>query len=95
MKTLFVFLLLLCPGVALASNFGDLPAVLPVFWLALIVSFFIAVSKASAPATERTDTDADAAPKKPGFDIGAFVLYQLLGVVLSVVLLVILWIFTL
>ena len=41
---LAVFLSLIS-NIVSASNFGNLPSVLPVFWLSLLVSFFVALSK--------------------------------------------------
>lgn len=67
----------------LASNFGDLPRVLPFFWLALFGSCLFAVSKAS---------QADAQTGKRHFDVVIFLLWLLLGAFLSGVLLAVLWV---
>ena len=71
---------------ALASDFGDLPRVLPVFWLAVVVSFFIAWAKSMQPAED---------DNRKRFSPGLFVLYLILGLLGSCVLTVVLWMFTL
>jgi hypothetical protein len=79
------FFLCLWVSPVLASNFGDLPKVLPVFWIGLFVSIIMAAGKASQQNTETGKTR---------FDIVMFLLYLLLGTFCSGVLLAILWVFS-
>lgn len=74
------------PEIVFASNFGDLPRVLPAFWLALIASFVIAAIKSMKP------TESSAQKR---FSIGTYFLYQIIGIILSFVLIIVLWLFTL
>jgi hypothetical protein len=76
----------LISNVVLASNFGDLPAVLPFFGLSLLVSFFVALAK-SLVAIEGSS--------KRQFRPGRFFGFIALGFVAGFVLIVILWGFTL
>ncbi|TVZ41831.1 hypothetical protein P886_1181 [Alteromonadaceae bacterium 2753L.S.0a.02] len=86
MKKYISFFLLFLPKIAFASNFGDLPSVLPFFWLAIVISIFWAVAKAMKPV-ENSD--------KKKFEFAAYFLYQTLGIVLSFILIVVLWLITL
>lgn len=71
---------------ALASNFGDLPKVLPFFWLALFSAVFVAAAKASTK---------DAETEKTHFNVGIFLLYLIAGGFLSCVFIILLWLATL
>lgn len=71
---------------AMASNFGDLPRVLPFFWLALFAAVLFAASKASTK---------DGETQKTHFNVGIFLLYLIVGGFLSCVLIIVLWLATL
>lgn len=86
MKLYVGLLVLFTPVMALASNFGDLPSVLPVFWIGIIISIFVAIAKAMKPVEDSEERQ---------FRISAYLLYQFLGVVLSFFLTVALWLSTL
>jgi len=79
-------LFLFTPVMALGSNFGDLPSVLPVFWIAIIISIFVAIAKAMKPVENSEERK---------FRISTYLQYQFLGVVLSFFLTVALWLSTL
>jgi len=86
MKFLIGLFSLLFSSIVLASNFGDLPSVLPFFGLALVISFFVAIAKAMKSVEGSKD-------KK--FHFFTYFLYQVFGIVLSFVLIVVLWLGTL
>ena len=82
MKLVFSLFFLLLSSNSFASNFGDLPSVLPIFWLGVIVSFLIAFFKAKEKKEEIQDQS---------FRGGVFCVYLFGGLGISFVLLIILF----
>lgn len=78
--------ILLIPDTVWASNFGDLPSVLPFFWSAIIISFFVALAKSFVQVEGQSSKQ---------FRPARFIGYLILGVVCSFVLIVVLWLSTL
>ncbi|ANO52039.1 hypothetical protein BA177_13265 [Woeseia oceani] len=66
------------PASASASNFGDLPSVLPVFWVGLCVSLVVAVIKSQVPATEQRAARFSVGRLLAVFAIGAFISFLIL-----------------
>lgn len=73
------------PSEVKASNFGDLPSVLPIFWLAVIASVVVAFWKAR---------DATKQESEGRSSVGTFLGIVFAGLFASLILLVILFLFT-
>ncbi len=86
MKTLYGLILLFIPCQAYASNFGDLPRVLPVLYIGLVASLFVALYKAMEHG-ERGELSK--------FNILIFMGTLSIGVLISFLLTAIMWLFTL
>ncbi|MEQ8207604.1 MAG: hypothetical protein RIA65_15630 [Woeseia sp.] len=75
------FSVVLCaavPASASASNFGDLPSVLPVFGVGLCVSLVVAIIKARVPATDQSAARFSIGRLLGVFALGAFVSFLIL-----------------
>lgn len=66
------------PASASASDFGDLPSVLPVFWVGLCVSLVVAIIKAQVPAMEQRAARFSVGRLLGVFVFGAFVSFLIL-----------------
>ncbi len=86
MKTLFRLILLFLPYQVYASSFGDLPRVLPVLYIGLVASLFVALYKAMEHG-ERGELSK--------FNILMFMGTLAIGALISCLLTAIMWLFTL
>lgn len=75
--------ILLFPNIVFASNFGNLPSVIPIFFIGFLISIGVAIAKATSPEN-----------KYKGFNFGPFFGYFFLGTFISLIVTIILFSFT-
>lgn len=85
-STYCIYLLaILIPTKSYASNFGNFPAVFPIFIVGILISFAVAISK-SSPSNDNN--------QQKGFNFGTFFGTLILGIIITIGITIILFSFT-